>query len=330
MTSENLEHIIGSDQVAIPHRQLYIDSDFSMVTGKIFDIKKYAIHDGPGIRTTIFFKGCPLSCWWCHNPESISTANQRIYRKERCIGCRECVDACAENCIEIAAKGLKWNMAGCVFCGTCADRCPAEAIEIIGKTMTVDEVVTEISKDTVFYDESRGGITISGGEPLMQPSFLMELLDACKKLELHRTVDTSGHAETRTLLEAATRTDLFLYDLKHMDPEKHARFTGVSNEKILTNLKILIRQGAEVVIRFPVIPGFNSDQENIDKTGAFISSLPGISRVNILPYHCAAATKYKKLGLKFNTSEVAKPTRDFLVSIAERLEKFGLKIKIGG
>ena len=316
--------------MTIPHRQLTIDSDLNMVTGKIFDIKKYAIHDGPGIRTTVFFKGCPLSCWWCHNPESNSTANQRIYRKERCIGCRECVAACTENCIEIAAKGLKWNMSECLFCGTCGDRCTAEAVEIIGKTMTVDEVVAEISKDTVFYDESRGGITISGGEPLMQPSFLMELLDACKKLELHRTVDTSGHAEAITLLEAATRTDLFLYDLKHMDPEKHARFTGVSNEQILTNLENLSRQEAEIVIRFPVIPGFNSDPENVDKTGAFVSSLSGIRRVDILPYHCAAAVKYKNLGLKFNTSAVAKPTHDFLISIAGRLEKFGLQIKIGG
>ena len=229
-----------------------------------------------------------------------------------------------------AAKGLKWNMAECVYCGTCADLCPAEAVEIFGKTMTVDEVVAEITKDTVFYDESRGGITVSGGEPLMQPSFSIELLDACKKLEIHRTVDTSGHAETRTIREVATRTDLFLYDLKHMDPEKHTRFTGVSNERILANLQILSQKAAEIVIRFPIIPGFNSDQENIDKTGAFISSLPGIRRVNILPYHFTAAAKYKKLGLIFNTSEVVNPSRDFLVSTAGRLEKFGLQVKIGG
>ncbi len=221
-------------------------------------------------------------------------------------------------------------MPECIYCGTCADLCPAEAVQIIGKTMSVEEVVAEITKDTVFYDESRGGITISGGEPLMQPSFLFELLDACKKLELHCTVDTSGYAETQTLLKAATRTDLFLYDLKHMDSEKHARFTGVPNERILTNLQVLSRLEAEIVIRFPIIPGFNSDQENIDKTGAFISSLPGVSRIHILPYHCAASTKYNNLGLNFNTSEVAKPTRDFLVSVARRLETYKLKVKIGG
>jgi pyruvate formate lyase activating enzyme len=325
-----LNYNLRPDILAIPCEQYFFNNKLTMATGEIFDIKKYAIHDGPGIRTTVFFKGCPLTCWWCHNPESISPVSQRLYRKERCIGCRECVDACTENCIEVASNGLNWNQTECLSCGVCATRCPAEAIEFIGKKMTVDEVLAEISKDTVFYDESFGGITISGGEPLMQPSFLIELLDACKKMEFHRTVDTSGYAETRTLLETATRTDLFLYDLKHMDSEKHARFTGVHNEIILSNLKMLSQQDAEVVVRFPVVPGFNSDPENIENTGDFISSLPGIRRVDILPYHCTAAAKYKKLGLKFNTSEVSNPTREILVSIAEKLEKFGLEIKIGG
>ena len=301
-----------------------------MQTGKIFDIKKYAIHDGPGIRTTVFFKGCPLSCCWCHNPESIPPTTQRLYRKERCIGCRECVEACPEDAIEACEQGLNWNSSECVFCGTCAGICPAEAVELIGQTMSVDEVVAEITKDNVFYDESRGGITISGGEPLMQPDFLMALLDACGKLELHRTVDTSGHADTQTLLEAATRTDLFLYDLKHMDPEKHARFTGVTNELILTNLELLSRQGAEIVIRFPVIPGFNSDPENIDQTGAFVASLPGVRRMNILPYHCAATAKYKNLGLKIKTSDIEPSSHEFLESVARRLETYKLTVKIGG
>ena len=301
-----------------------------MVTGKIFDIKKYAIHDGPGIRTTVFFKGCPLSCWWCHNPEGIAHTDQRLYRQERCIGCRECADACSENAIEICHKGLKWNMPECVYCGTCADLCPAEAVQIIGKTMSVEEVVAEITKDTVFYDESRGGITISGGEPLMQPSFLIELLDACKKLELHCTVDTSGYAETRTLLKAATRTDLFLYDLKHMDSEKHARFTGVPNERILTNLQVLSRHEAEIVIRFPIIPGFNNDEENIERTGAFISSLPGVNHVNILPYHRAGENKYKNLGLKNKAADIERAKQDELDYLTEQFGKYGLDIKIGG
>ena len=301
-----------------------------MQTGEIFDIKKYAIHDGPGIRTTVFFKGCPLSCCWCHNPESIARTTQRFYRQERCIDCNECVQACGEGAIQTSAHGLRWNSSACIFCKTCAGICPAEAVEFIGKRMTVDEVVAEITKDTLFYDESGGGITISGGEPLMQPTFLLELLEACGKLDLHRTVDTSGLADTRILLETATCTDLFLYDLKHMDPEKHAEFTGVSNKKILANLKILSRQGSEIIVRFPIIPGFNSDRENIDQTGAYVASLPGVGRINILPYHSAATAKYNNLGLKFNTSDVAKPSRDQLESIADRLETYNLDVKIGG
>lgn len=301
-----------------------------MQTGKIFDIKKYAIHDGPGIRTTIFFKGCPLACRWCHNPESQARASHRLYRNERCIACRECVAACPENAIQVGAQGLEWNPSDCVYCGTCAGICPAEAVELIGQSMTVDDVLAEVAKDTVFYDESQGGVTISGGEPLMQPSFLMDLLDACGRLGYHRTVDTSGYADRQILFESASRTDLFLYDLKHMDPEKHAKYTGVSNEKILANLEFLSRQKAEIIIRFPVIPGLNTDPENIDRTGAFVSSLPGVRRINILPYHSAATAKYKNLGLKIKTSDIEPSSHKFLESVARRLETYKLTVKIGG
>jgi pyruvate formate lyase activating enzyme len=301
-----------------------------MQTGKIFDIKKYAIHDGPGIRTTVFFKGCPLSCRWCHNPEGITEASQRLYRKDRCIACRECADACPEEAISTSTDGLKWNASDCVYCGTCADICPAEAVELIGKSMTVEEVMAEIARDIVFYDESGGGVTLSGGEPLMQPAFLNALLDACGKLGIHRTVDTTGHTDTQTLLETATRTDLFLYDLKHMDAGKHARFTGVTNQLILENLNVLSRQDVDIIIRLPLIPGINSDPENIDRTGAFISSLPGVRRINILPYHCAATAKYKNLGMEFHASDIEPSSRDFLDSVAKRLAHYDLTVKIGG
>jgi pyruvate formate lyase activating enzyme len=301
-----------------------------MQTGEIFDIKKYAIHDGPGIRTTIFFKGCPLSCHWCHNPESLSGTTQRLYREERCIGCMECIKACLNNAITAAENQLKWEAANCVYCKTCARVCPAEAVEFIGKTMSIEDVMAEITKDTLFYDESSGGVTFSGGEPLMQPSFLMGLLKACGDLDLHRTVDTCGYADTRTLLNVATHVELFLYDLKHMDSEKHYRYTGVPNEMILTNLKCLSRQGARIIIRLPLIPGINDDRENIERTGAFLSSLAGVNQVNILPYHRTAAAKYKSLGLNYGAVDIARPARDHLESIAGQLEKYDLQVKIGG
>jgi pyruvate formate lyase activating enzyme len=301
-----------------------------MQTGVIFDIKKYAIHDGPGIRTTVFFKGCLLSCHWCHNPESLSRTTQRLYREERCIGCMECVKACPNNALTANENGPKWLTANCAYCKTCARVCPAQAVEFIGKTMSVEDVVAEITKDTLFYDESRGGVTFSGGEPLMQPSFLMELLKACGNLDLHRTVDTCGYADTRTLLNIATHVELFLYDLKHMDPQKHYRYTGVSNEMILTNLKCLSRQGARIIIRLPVIPGINNDKENIERTGAFLSSLAGVSQVNILPYHHTAKAKYKDLDMKYTAADIERPDQDHLKSIARQLEKYDLQVNIGG
>ena len=301
-----------------------------MQTGEIFDIKKYAIHDGPGIRTTVFFKGCPLSCWWCHNPESLGTVPQRLYRRERCIGCQECLTACSNGAIREFEGQLQWAADACNYCRSCAKACPAEAVEFIGQTMTVDEIVTEITKDTLFYDQSNGGVTISGGEPLMQPSFLMELLDACGEKGIHRTVDTSGHADTQTLLETASRTDLFLYDLKHMDPEKHFRYTGVANDTILNNLKQLSQRGARIIIRLPVVPGINADEENIDRTGALAASLSGVMGINILPYHCAADTKYRNLGLQNKASDAQRPSEDVIASVARQLESYALEVKIGG
>jgi pyruvate formate lyase activating enzyme len=195
--------------------------------------------------------------------------------------------------------------------------------------MSAEDVVAEISKDTLFYDESRGGVTFSGGEPLMQPPFLMGLLKACGELDLHRTVDTCGYADTCTLLNVATQVELFLYNLKHMDPEKHYRYTGVPSDMILTNLKCLIRQGARIIIRLTVIPGINNEGENIERTGDFLSSLAGVNQVSILPFHCTAEAKYKNLGVKYKAADIERPDRD-LESIARQLETYDLQVNIGG
>lgn len=301
-----------------------------MTQGIVFDIKKYSIHDGPGVRTTIFLKGCPLSCWWCHNPESQSTLPEIIFRPARCIGCGECVKACPKEAISATAKGLKTDLFLCDRCGICADVCPAEAREMTGRTMSVEEVMKEIRKDIIFYDESGGGVTFSGGEPLIQPKFLIELLQACGREEIHRTVDTTGFTSAETILKVAEHTDLFLYDLKHMDPEEHKKYTGVSNEIILKNLRLLAEKGAGLNIRFPVIPGVNDDEGNIRHTADFVRSLPGNQKMNILPYHKAGIDKYDKLGMSYQLEDTEEPSGERMDDIKKELEQFGLEVKIGG
>ena len=301
-----------------------------MTTGVIFDIKKFAIHDGPGIRTTVFFKGCPLACRWCHNPEGWNITTQHIHHPERCLGCGECIQLCPHHAIEASHNGMLWDDQSCRECRTCVETCPSEAHEFIGQSVSIDEVVEKVKKDIVFYDTSHGGITLSGGEPLLQAEFLINLLKACGQLELHRTVDTTGYADAEVVLAVAEHTELFLYDLKHMDPQKHISYTGVSNEKILNNIKLLARQGADVTVRIPVIPGFNVDDENIQRTGAFVSSLPGIKKISLLPFHNAASGKYTRLGVHCYSSEIQIPTRREINDLADHLGNFGLQVKIGG
>lgn len=298
--------------------------------GLIFDTKKYAIHDGPGIRTTVFFKGCPLSCRWCHNPEGLTSARQGVYRKDLCIGCGQCVEVCPQGALSLTPEGVVTDPTLCIRCGTCAERCPAEAREWIGREVTPEEVLAEIEKDRAFYDESGGGVTFSGGEPLMQPDFLLALLGACGKIDIHRTVDTTGHADPALLLRVAGETDLFLYDLKLMSPEKHRMYTGITNHLILENLEALSRHGAKIRVRAPMIPGINMDDENIDAMGSFVSRLPSIPEIHLLPFHNAARDKYRKLGLTYELEGLIPPTDDHMASVAERLRHFGLTVQTGG
>lgn len=301
-----------------------------MTEGIVFNISRYAIHDGPGIRTTVFLKGCPLSCWWCHNPEGISPDPEVSSRLNRCIRCGLCVDACSKHAISMSDCGPVTDATLCSPCLDCAEACPADAREVVGRTMTVAEVIAEIRKDVPFYDESGGGVTFSGGEPLMQAPFLIELLDACGELDIHRTVDTSGYAANKILMEVAERADLFLYDLKHMDPEVHIRYTGVGNERILENLRCLASARAAVRVRIPLIPGVNDDRRNIEQTGEFIRTLARIDCVDLLPYHDVARSKYDRFGYAYRLGKIPAPDLAQLQEIASMLSSYGLSVNIGG
>jgi pyruvate formate lyase activating enzyme len=301
-----------------------------MSEGIIFDIKKYSINDGPGIRTTVFFKGCPLRCPWCHNPEGQSFFPEVMLRPSRClVDCSECITVCEPRALSKPGVALSLERDKCTLCRMCADVCPAEAIEIAGRRASVGEVMAEIEKDRIFYEESRGGVTFSGGEPLAQPDFLAELLAACRKKGLHTTVDTCGFAPAEALGRAATLADLFLYDLKIMDEKKHDDMTGQPNSVILKNLRSLVGRGKAVIVRLPLVPGVNDDDQNVRAVAAFLRDLGGISEVSLLPYHKMGLEKHKGLEKKGRAGVFSTPTSERVEKIKTDLESAGFSVRIG-
>ena len=300
------------------------------IDGLVFDIKKYAIHDGPGIRTTVFFKGCPLNCLWCHNPESRQDRAELGFRKNRCIGCGQCAEACPREAISLVENHPVTDVEKCVLCGRCVDVCIAGAREIIGHRMTVSEVMAEVERDVIFYDQSGGGVTFSGGEPLMQPDFLVALLNRCRELNIHTAVDTSCYAEPDVIKSVAEKTDLFLCDIKHIDNEMHERFTGVGNKLILDNIKLISQAGKKIVIRVPVIPGFNDDPANIEATGEFAASIAGVGRIDLLPFNRGGIEKSARLTRETNSMQIETPDDDKMSEIADNLSKYVFEVNIGG
>lgn len=254
--------------------------------GMIFDIKKFAINDGPGIRTAVFLKGCPLRCVWCHNPESQSPLPELSLSPEKCIGCGWCTSVCP--------NGL--DRALCTGCGKCVEKCYAGAREIIGRRMTVEDVLAEVLKDRIFYENSGGGMTVSGGEPLFQPEFTTALLEAAKKENIHNCLDTSGFAQWTKIEKMLPFVDIFLYDLKETDPERHIEYTGVPLEPILGNLREIDRRGGVTILRCPIVPGLNDRLEHADGIAAVANSLRHLHEINLMPYHPLGESKRTRLG----------------------------------
>ena len=297
--------------------------------GRVFDIQKFSLHDGPGIRTIVFLKGCPLACVWCANPESQKTAPEIMFNAAKCIDCGTCREVCPQHAIEASKSMDRVNRDLCDACGRCADACPTQALQLSGRQMSVAAVLTEIEKDRAFYLSSGGGVTFSGGEPLHQPRFLKHLLLACKSRGLHTVVETCGFVNWDSLEQILPFTDLFLYDIKHMDPAAHAKLTGYDNRLVLENLEALCGRGAAVILRMPVVPGVNDSTANLNAVAERMLRL-GLTEIHLLPYHNYGESKYGMLGSDCPFKDLDAMSEKDLEECKQLFEGYGLTVNIGG
>jgi pyruvate formate lyase activating enzyme len=299
------------------------------VKGLVFNIQRYSIHDGPGIRTTVFFKGCPLRCKWCSNPESISPHQELMVRETKCDGCGKCIDACTHNAIALHDNYLHIDRVKCDLCLKCIDSCPKDVIELSGTYMSVEDAMAECSKDEIFYQNSGGGITLSGGEPLYQPEFALNLLRECKERALNTAIDTSGFSNWNVIEKMLPYTDLVLFDIKHLDPEIHKAATGVDNDIILENLqKIADSSASRVWVRIPVIPAFNDSEIYMGTLAEKLRTVP-VEKISLLGYHEWGKPKYTSLGREYPVDGCMAPTEEKLESLQRIMQSRGLQVTIG-
>lgn len=291
-----------------------------MITGLVSHIQRFSLHDGPGIRTTVFLKGCPLRCAWCHNPENQSPHPERMVIGTRCVRCGQCQSVCP---VHNDAKA-------CQLCGACVAACPADARQLLGQWQDAGRLVQTLLADRIFFEESGGGITFSGGEPLMQSQFLATALTALRHQGIHTTVDTCGYASRPSLESIIPNTSLFLYDIKFIRDADHQEFTGVSNQKILDNLEWLAEAHGCIWLRCPIIPGVNDSESELEAKAELARSLPAVRQVNLLPYHRTGLPKFARLGLSNRLQNTEPPTRERMMELAGIFQAHGLNVKIGG
>ncbi|MBN2317426.1 MAG: glycyl-radical enzyme activating protein [Acidobacteria bacterium] len=313
------------------------------ITGKVYDIQGFSVQDGPGIRTTVFMKGCPMRCPWCHSPESQEFHTQLLWMSMKCAGldlCTKCLDACAKGAIspgrikenaatQEAVRHIHIDRATCDNCGDCAEVCYRNALYMCGTDYTVEDLLDRVLKDKPFYEQSGGGVTISGGEPLSQPEFVLRLLERLKECGVHTAVDTTGYAKYDIVKMILPHTDLFLYDLKHMDSRRHKIMTGVPNELILENAQKIAEDGGKIQIRIPIIPDFNDSAGSIRETGAFCQSLgEAVTVIQLLPYHNLGVMKYERIDDSRLVLETAPPSDGKINSLKALLENMGLPVTV--
>ncbi len=303
-----------------------IVSEEALLTGMVFNIQRYSTEDGPGIRTTIFLKGCPMSCPWCHNPEGMSPRPELVWYDVRCIAAQDCLKVCPQNALTLTPQGMLIDRDKCDACGLCEEACPAAALEVIGKRRTVDEVVEEALRDKVFYEKSNGGVTLSGGEPGLWFEFAMELMRRLGEEGVHVALDTCGGISSEKFRHLVEKADLILFDLKVMDEEKHAQYTGIELEKVLDNARWLGSTGKPVWVRTPIIPGYTDDEDNIRKIANFIKvNMPNLERYDLLAFNNTCVGKYERLNRIFAMADQPLLSRKEMerlkeVAIAEGLE----------
>jgi pyruvate formate lyase activating enzyme len=299
-----------------------------MLTGIIFNIQRFSIQDGPGIRTTVFMKGCPLRCPWCSNPESQNKFPEIAHRDSLCNKCGRCVEACEVQAISLTDNGVKIDRETCTGCGKCIEVCTPGALKCYGKEMSIEEVYREAIRDTPFYQDSGGGVTAGGGEPLSQADFIAGLFKRCQDSGIDTCLDTCGYAAPSAWEKVLPHANLVLFDVKLMEPSAHRRLTGKSNEKILQNLELVAASGVPVIIRIPVIPGINDSQENITDTARYVANINGLKEINLFPYHRFGESKYAMLDRQYSLSELTTPQHSHIEELVNIVKSFGLECQI--